>query len=236
MTGYLTYADLRDENVTLESRAALSRMVGDADRRRQGRRTRRWCAGHVAVLPDCRPHAGDWPRFRASRGSPCGQRRGDHQRLVVAAALRCGSEHGGPADHGESADRHARGRAPAEYRRPHCRASKSWHRDLDAAWATRNRWCCRHAGGVATSSVVGRLKAGVTPAEAEADLTRIFQSLAIRFPTDYDRPRPVVTPLRDYCAWTGEDAAVPALGGGCAAAVDCLREHREPAADSRQRT
>src|SRR4029450_1402788 len=46
--------------------------------------------------------------------------------------------------------------------------------------------------------VVARLKDGVTPTEAEADLTRIFQSLAIRFPTDYDRPRPVVTPLRDY--------------------------------------
>jgi putative ABC transport system permease protein len=51
---------------------------------------------------------------------------------------------------------------------------------------------CRHI------FVAARLKDGVTPAEAEADLTRIFQSLATRFPTDYDRPRPVVTPLRDY--------------------------------------
>ena len=45
--------------------------------------------------------------------------------------------------------------------------------------------------------MVARLKDGVTPAEAEGDLTRILQSLAQRFPTFYDRPRPVVTPLRD---------------------------------------
>jgi putative ABC transport system permease protein len=51
---------------------------------------------------------------------------------------------------------------------------------------------CRHL------SVVARLKADVTPIAAAADLTRIFQSLATRFPTDYDRPRPAVTPLRDY--------------------------------------
>jgi putative ABC transport system permease protein len=51
---------------------------------------------------------------------------------------------------------------------------------------------CRHI------FVVARLKDDVTPVEAEADLIRIFQSLATRFPTDYDRPRPVVTPLRDY--------------------------------------
>lgn len=42
------------------------------------------------------------------------------------------------------------------------------------------------------------LKDGVTRAEAEADLTRIFQSLATRFPDQYDQPRPVVTPVRDY--------------------------------------
>ena len=51
---------------------------------------------------------------------------------------------------------------------------------------------CRHI------SMVARLKDGVTPIAAEADLTRIFQSLAMRFPADYDRPRPAVTPLRDY--------------------------------------
>src|SRR5688572_4057453 len=51
---------------------------------------------------------------------------------------------------------------------------------------------CRHI------FMVARLKDDVTPIDAEADLTRIFQSLAMRFPTDYDRPRPAVTPLRDY--------------------------------------
>jgi putative ABC transport system permease protein len=50
---------------------------------------------------------------------------------------------------------------------------------------------CRHL------SVVARLRDGITPAQAEADLTRIFQSLAARFPTEYDRPRSVVTPIRE---------------------------------------
>jgi hypothetical protein len=52
---------------------------------------------------------------------------------------------------------------------------------------------CRHL------SVVARLRDGVTPTEAKADITRIFQSLAVRFPAECDPPsRPVVTPLRDY--------------------------------------
>src|SRR5262245_29329150 len=51
---------------------------------------------------------------------------------------------------------------------------------------------CRHI------FMVARLKDDVTLLAAKADLTRIFQSLAMRFPTDYDRPRPAVTPLRDY--------------------------------------
>jgi len=51
---------------------------------------------------------------------------------------------------------------------------------------------CRHL------SVVARLKDGVTPAQAEVDLTRVFQSLAVRFPAEYDRQRLVVTPVRDY--------------------------------------
>ena len=51
---------------------------------------------------------------------------------------------------------------------------------------------CRHI------FMVARLKNDVTPIDAEADFTRIFQSLATRFPTDYDRPRPAVTPLREY--------------------------------------
>jgi putative ABC transport system permease protein len=51
---------------------------------------------------------------------------------------------------------------------------------------------CRHI------HVVGRLKAGVSTSEAQADLSRIYLSLSQRYPTDYDRPHAVVTPLRDY--------------------------------------
>jgi putative ABC transport system permease protein len=51
---------------------------------------------------------------------------------------------------------------------------------------------CRHI------HVVGRMKRGMSVEQAEADLSRIYQSLATRFPADYDRPRAVVTPVRDY--------------------------------------
>ena len=51
---------------------------------------------------------------------------------------------------------------------------------------------CRHI------HVVGRLKSGVSARQAEADLTRVYQSLSERYPTEYDRPRAVVTPVRDY--------------------------------------
>jgi putative ABC transport system permease protein len=51
---------------------------------------------------------------------------------------------------------------------------------------------CRHL------FVVARVKDGVTRSQAEMDFTRIFQSLAQQFPTQYDRPRPSVMTLRDY--------------------------------------
>jgi putative ABC transport system permease protein len=51
---------------------------------------------------------------------------------------------------------------------------------------------CRHI------HVVARMRADVTPSQAEADLTRIYQSLSAQFPGDYDRPRAVVTTIRDY--------------------------------------
>ena len=51
---------------------------------------------------------------------------------------------------------------------------------------------CRHI------YVVGRVKRGVAITQAEADVTRIYQSLTSRFPSDYSEPRGVVTPVADY--------------------------------------
>lgn len=51
---------------------------------------------------------------------------------------------------------------------------------------------CRHI------HVVGRVKSGISVDQAEADLTRIYKSIGARFPADFDRPRAVVTPIRDY--------------------------------------
>jgi putative ABC transport system permease protein len=51
---------------------------------------------------------------------------------------------------------------------------------------------CRHI------HVVGRLKGGTSVSQAAADLTRVYQSLAAQFPTEYERPSAVVTSVRDY--------------------------------------
>lgn len=50
---------------------------------------------------------------------------------------------------------------------------------------------CRHI------FVVGRMKPGISIRQAEADVTRIYQSLATRFATDYSQPRGVVISVRD---------------------------------------
>jgi putative ABC transport system permease protein len=50
---------------------------------------------------------------------------------------------------------------------------------------------CRHI------QVIGRLRDGVTMEQAQADATRVYQSLAQQFPTDYASPAAVLTPIRD---------------------------------------
>ena len=50
---------------------------------------------------------------------------------------------------------------------------------------------CRHI------FVVGRMKPGISISQAEADVTRIYRSLATRFATDYSQPRGVVVSVRD---------------------------------------
>jgi putative ABC transport system permease protein len=50
---------------------------------------------------------------------------------------------------------------------------------------------CRHI------QVVGRLRAGVSPQQAEADLSAIYQSLSTEFPSEYGQSKAVVTPVRD---------------------------------------
>jgi putative ABC transport system permease protein len=51
---------------------------------------------------------------------------------------------------------------------------------------------CRHI------RVIGRVKQGVERQQAEADLTRIYQSLAGDFPRDYSHPAAVLTPIRSF--------------------------------------
>ena len=51
---------------------------------------------------------------------------------------------------------------------------------------------CRHI------QMVGRMKAGVDIRQAEADLTRIYQSISQQFPADYAQPTAVLTRLRDH--------------------------------------
>src|SRR5688572_8837962 len=195
MTGYLTFADLRDQNVTLESTAALAgwsaTLTGDgrdAELVVGARVTWQYfrTVGLTPAIGRDFEHAEDRPagnavviisdslwrrRYGADPNIVGRQITANQQTVTLAGVL--------PPDTSDLiAARHNPGieiwtlLGYAEQVLPSCRT-------------------CRHI------SVAGRVKSGVTPAEAEADLTRIFQSLAARFPTDYDRPRPVVTPLRD---------------------------------------
>ncbi len=195
MTGYLTFADLRDQNVTLESTAALAGWTAtltgdgrDAELVVGARVTWQYfqTVGLTPAIGRDFEQAEDRPgrsgvviisdslwrrRYGADPNIVGRQVTINQQNVTVAGVLP-------PGTSDIIATRNNAGieiwtlLGYAEQVNPACRT-------------------CRHI------LVAARLKDGVTRAEAEADLARIFQSLATRFPTEYDRPRPVVTALRD---------------------------------------
>jgi putative ABC transport system permease protein len=88
---------------------------------------------------------------------------------------------------------------------------------------------CRHI------HMVGRLKPGVSVQQATADLTRLYQTLSAEFPADYTASRAAVTPLRDYFLGPVKRPLLLLFWRRRAAARDGVRQHRQPAADSRER-
>ena len=196
MTGYLTYADLRNENLSFESTAALA--FGLATLTGDGKDAERLASARVT-----------WEYFRTVGLAPAigrdfeqAEDRPDGPRVAIISDSLWRRRYG--------ADPNVVGRAITINQQTFTVSgvlppdiedlivarkfpgAEIWT-PLQYAEATRSACrVCRHI------HVVARLKDGVTRSEAEADLTRIFQSLAMRFPTDYNRPRPVVTPLRDY--------------------------------------
>jgi putative ABC transport system permease protein len=196
MTGYLTYADLRNENLTLESTAALSgwlaTLTGD------GRDAERVVGARVT-----------WQYFRTVGLTPAigrdfeqGEDSPAGARVAIISDSLWRRRYG--------ADPNIVGRQVTVNQDTFTLAGvlPPDTDDIIAALKFPNTeiWTLlgyaehlpQASRGARHIHVVARLKDGVTPTEAEADLTRILQSLAIRFPTDYDRPHPVVTPLRDY--------------------------------------
>lgn len=195
-TGYLTYANLRDENLSFASAAALT--GGMATLTGDGKDAERVNGARVT-----------WEYFRTVGLAPAIGRdfeRGEDRPNAPGVAIIS-----------DSLWRRRYGADPTIVGRPITINQQTFtlagvlppdiediivaRKFLDAEVWTLLQYdeqvrpacrTCRHI------SVVARLKNGVTPAEAEADLTRVFQSLATRFPTEYNRPRPVVTPLRDY--------------------------------------
>jgi len=197
MTGYLTFADLRDQNVTLESTAALAG----------------WSATLTGDGKDAELVVGarvTWQYFRTVGLTPAigrdfeqAEDYPERSRVVIISDSLWRRRYG--------ADPNMVGRQITVNQQTVTLAGVL-PRDTSDIIATRHNpgteiWTllqyseqmgppacrgCRHI------FMVARLKDDVTPIDAEVDLTRIFQSIAMRFPTEYDRPRPAVTPLRDY--------------------------------------
>jgi putative ABC transport system permease protein len=197
MTGYPTYADLRNESVTIQSSAALSgwsaTLTGD------GRDAERVDGARVT-----------WEYFRTVGLTPAigrdfeqGEDRPAGSLVVIISDSLWRRRYG--------ADPNVVGRQVTVNQQTFTLAGVLPPNAEDIITARQfpntEIWTplqyseqmgppacrgCRHI------FMVARLKDDVTPIDAEADFTRIFQSLAARFPTQYDRPRPVVTPLRDY--------------------------------------
>jgi putative ABC transport system permease protein len=197
MTGYLTFADLRDQNVTLESTAALAG----------------WSATLTGDGKDAELVVGarvTWQYFRTVGLTPAigrdfeqAEDYPERSRVVIISDSLWRRRYG--------ADPNIVGRQITVNQQTVTLAGVL-PRDTSDIIATRHNpgteiWTllqyseqmgppacrgCRHM------FMVARLKDDVTPIDAEVDLTRIFQSIAMRFPTEYDRPRPAVAPLRDY--------------------------------------
>ena len=198
MTGYPTYADLRNENLTIQSSAALTGLSatltgeGETPSVSTVRGSRGSISGRSASLlrlaaTSSKPRISPGARLVAIISDSLWRRRFGADPNVV-----------GRTDHRQSADLHARGRAAAEYRRHHYLARKFPGAEIWTLLRYSEQMGPPACRGCRHIFVVARLKDGVTRSQAETDLTRIFQSLAMRFPTQCDRPRPAVTPLRDY--------------------------------------
>ena len=195
-TGYLTFVDLRNENLTLQSTAAIAQglatLTGDGREAEQVAGARvTWNyfrtvgvtpalgrdferaedhpeRGRVAIISDSL-----WRRYYGAEPEIVGRPVTiNQQTFTVVGVLPAGTD-----------DIISRRMSPG---------TEVW---TPLGYEEQVRFTCRTCRHI---FVVARLKDGVTPAETEADLTRIFQSLAVRFPTEYDRPHPAVTPLRDY--------------------------------------
>jgi len=196
-TGYPTYADLRDENLTIQSMSALSgwaaTLTGDGRdaERVEGARVTWEYFRTVGLTPaigrdfEQREDSPAGPRIAIISDSLWRRRYGadpnvvgrqvtvNQQTFTVAGVLPPTADDIITARKFPNTEIWTLLQYSEQMGPPACRG-------------------CRHI------FMVARLKDGVTPTAAKADFTRIFQSLAMRFPTDYDRPRPAVTPLRDY--------------------------------------
>jgi putative ABC transport system permease protein len=195
-TGYLTYADLRNENLTLASTAALAWL--DATLTGDGQDAERVLGARVT-----------WNYFRTVGLTPAIGRdfaqAEDHPDRATVAII---SESLWRRRFG--ADPNIVGRQIAVNQQT-VTVTGVLSRETDDIISARKVpgteiWMplgyAEHLPQASRSArhihVVGRVKDGVTATEAGVDLTRIFRSLAARHPRDYDQPRAVVTPLRDF--------------------------------------
>ena len=197
MTGYPTYADLRNENLTIQSMSALSgwsaTLTGD------GRDAERVDGARVT-----------WEYFRTvgltpaigRDFEPAEDRPAGALVAIISDSLWRRRYHADPNVVGRQVTVNQQTFTLAGVMPPNAddiiTARKFPNTEIWTLLQYSEQMGPPACRGCRHIFMVARLKNDVTPIDAEADFTRIFQSLATRFPTDYDRPRPAVTPLREY--------------------------------------
>ena len=90
--------------------------------------------------------------------------------------------------------------------------------------------------GVHYFQAVARLRPGVTPEQARADLAALADDQARRFPESNGGRGVAVQPLHEKIVGDVRGALFDAAGGGRRRAADRLRQCRQPAAGARVRT
>ena len=218
----LDFLDYRKAGAFADLQATYSFLVGaraDEPRRRGADPRERRHAGHVR---DAGPRAGARPHVHASRG---GHRRGRQQ---PASGARGSAATRTCVGRVLNIARPAADRSSASCRPTSCSPTRRCSDRAASADRPTSRPGCRCSSSTATAaqtghvaltrdarflSVVGRLKPGVTAAQADAEIAGIARQLAATYPTSNRVVGATVVPLHEQAVGGTRPALLLLLGG-----------------------